>query len=326
MDEFQIIKKYFLPLTNKTSAAKNLEDDVAKISLKKNEYLVLSKDLIIEDIHFKKADGAYKIASKLLLTNLSDLAASGAKPLYYMLGFSSGKNLDEKFVDNFCLGLKDIGKKYKISLIGGDSISSPDRLFFSITILGIKNKNDADLKRSAGKKEDLIFVSGTIGDAFLGLQIRKNKLPENDYLLSRHFFPTAQTKLGLILAKNKLAHAAIDLSDGLLADLNHICQTSKLDAIIYQDKIPLSKEAKLFLKHNNNFSISDLISGGDDYELIFSVNKKFQKEIATLSKKLKTPLTCIGKLTKPKTRQPKISLLNNLNQPITISKYGYKHY
>ena len=176
------------------------------------------------------------------------------------------------------------------------------------------------------KKEDLIFVSGTIGDAFLGLQIRKNKLPENDYLLSRHFFPTAQTKLGLILAKNKLAHAAIDLSDGLLADLNHICQTSKLDAIIYQDKIPLSKEAKLFLKHNNNFSISDLISGGDDYELIFSVNKKFQKEIATLSKKLKTPLTCIGKLTKPKTRQPKISLLNNLNQPITISKYGYKHY
>ena len=326
MDEFQIIKKYFLPLTNKASAAANLEDDVAKISLKKNEYLVLSKDLIIEDIHFKKADRAYKIASKLLLTNLSDLAASGAKPLYYMLGFSSGKNPDEKFIADFCSGLKDVSKKYKISLIGGDSISSPDRLFFSITIFGIKNKNDANLKRSSGEKEDLIFVSGTIGDAFLGLQISKNKLPKNNYLLSRHFFPTAQIKLGNSLAKNKLANAAIDISDGLLADLNHICQTSKLDAIIHQDKIPLSKEARLFLKHNSNFSISDLISGGDDYELIFSVNKKFQKEIETLSKKLRTPLTCIGKLTKPKSKQPKISLLNSLDQPIAISEYGYKHF
>jgi len=326
MDEFQIIKKHFLPLTNKVSAARNLEDDVAKISLKKNEYLVVSKDLIIEDIHFKKSDGAYKIASKLLISNLSDLAASGAKPLYYMLGFSCHKNLDKKFITDFCSGLKDIGKKYKISLIGGDSSSSPDRLFFSITIFGIKNKNDASLSRNSGKDGDLLFASGKLGDAFLGLQISKNKSQKNDYLLSRHFFPTARIKLGLALAKNKLSTAAIDVSDGLLADLNHICQASKLDATIYQNKIPISKEAQLFLKQNNNFSISDLISGGDDYELIFSVNKKFQKEIEALSQKLKTPLTCIGELSKSKNKQPKIFLLDDSNQPITISKYGYKHY
>lgn len=326
MDEFQTIKKYFLPLTNKVSSSGNLEDDIAKILLNKNEYLVLSKDLMIEDVHFKKSDGAYKIASKLLISNLSDLAASGAKPLYYMLGFSSGKNLDEKFIADFCSGLKDVGKKYKISLIGGDSISSPDRLFFSLTIFGTKNKNHSTLSRNSGKNGDLIFVSGTIGDAFLGLQINKNQLQKNDYLQSRHFFPTARIKLGSILAKNKLANAAIDISDGLLADLNHICQVSKLDATIYQDKIPFSKEAKLFLKQNNNINISDLISGGDDYELIFSTNKKFQKEIAILSKKLKISLTCIGSLTKPKNKKPQIHLLDNSNQPIQIVNYGYKHY
>ena len=326
MDEFQTIKKHFLPLTNKISASGNLEDDIAKISLNKNEYLILSKDLMIEDVHFKKSDGAYKIASKLLISNLSDLASSGAKPLYYMLGFSLGKNLDKKFVSDFCSGLKDISKKYKISLIGGDSVSSPDRLFFSVTIFGIKNKNDADLSRNLGKNGDLIFVSGTIGDAFLGLQIQKNKWQKNYYLLSRHFFPTAQIRLGRALAKNKLAKAAIDISDGLLADLNHICQASKLDATIYQDKIPLSQEAQLFLKQNKNFNIHDLVAGGDDYELIFSADKKFQKKIEELSKKLKTPITCIGKLTKPKNKKPKIYLLNNLNQSIPISNYGYKHY
>jgi thiamine-monophosphate kinase len=324
MDEFAIIKKYFSPLTNKISAARNLEDDVAKISCKTNEEIILSKDIFVEDIHFTKADGAYNIASKLLRTNLSDLASSGAKPLYYMLGFSFTKNLDEKFIADFCSGLKNVSKKYKLSLIGGDSISSPDRLFFSITIFGIKNKKDGNLNRNSAKNEDLIFVSGTIGDAFLGLQITKNKIKSNDYLLARHFSPTPRIELGMELAKQKIAGAAIDVSDGLLSDLNHICQSSKLDAIIHQNKIPFSLEAKKILKENN-FTIADLISGGDDYELIFSANKKYLDKIEKLSKKLKTPISCIGQFKKSKTSLPKLTLLNVKNQEVPISKYGYQH-
>jgi thiamine-monophosphate kinase len=329
MDEFEIIEKYFKPLTNKAKEALGLEDDAAAIKIDKNHQLIISKDLMVEDVHFKFSDGGFNIGSKLLNSNLSDLAASGAKPLYYLLGFSKNKNVDEKFIKDFCAGLKESADKYGISLIGGDSVKTTDKLFFSLTIFGQTKKNRS-LKRSTAKKDDLIMVSGYIGDAFLGLKILENKsesslkTQDKNYLLSRHFHPTPRISLGQNLLEKKLATAAIDVSDGLFADLRHICETSNLSAIIYQNQIPLSSSAKLYLQKNPDVAINDLASGGDDYELIFTIKKKDLKKVQKIAERINVKISEIGYMTNSKNKN--LILLNENQQEIPILNYGYKHF
>ncbi|HLD77170.1 MAG TPA: thiamine-phosphate kinase [Rickettsiales bacterium] len=319
MKEFSIIDEYFKKLATDFYASQNLNDDAARISLKNDEELIVSKDLMVEDVHFLKKDGAKKIAAKLLLSNLSDLAASGAKPVYYMLGFS--KNSDEKFVAEFCQSLKIIQEEYGISLIGGDIVACKDKLFFSLTIFGIAKK-DKILSRKNAIAGDLIFVSGQVGAAYIGLLVNLKKKQittfsneEKKYFLDKHFFPKPQIKLGQELVKQNLSRCAIDISDGFLADLNHICQTAKLDAIIFKEKIPLA---------TNKIDFKELISGGDDYELIFTCKKMDENKILNLAKKLKISLTCVGSFKKP-LQSPKIALLDEKNKEIKIEKYGYEH-
>lgn len=319
MKEFDLINKYFKPLTNNISAAQNLADDCAKISLKKDEELVISKDVMIEDVHFLRKDGGYKIASKLLLSNLSDIAASGAKPVYYMLGYS--KNNDEIFNVEFAQGLKTVQDKFKISLIGGDTINSPDRLFFSITIFGIIKKNKSLLRKDA-KADDLIYVSGDIGSAYAGLLISQNKInfeEDNKHYLDSHYFPNPQIKLAQELVKNNLSKCAIDVSDGFLADLKHICDESNLEAIISLNQIPLYKK-----NISTKIDILDLISAGDDYQLIFSANKKDRKKINDVAKKLKIKISEVGYFKKAQNIH-RITLLDKNNKKINYKKYGYEH-
>lgn len=326
MKEFQLIQKYFKPLTKNCQAAAGLTDDVAKFSLKKNEELVISKDLFVEDVHFLLKDGGFKIASKLLATNLSDLASSGAKPLYYMLGFSKNKNLDQKFYQEFAKGLSKVQDDFKIYLIGGDTVSS-EKLVFSITIFGTV-KNDKNLARNKAKNGDLIFVSGSLGDSYLGLKLTAKKLSlqkKYQYLINRHFFPTPRIKLGQKLAEKNLSNCAIDISDGFLADLNHICQASKLNAEIKIENIPTSNSAKNILVADKSFNILDLLSGGDDYELIFSSNPKNYKKIINLSKQLKLDITCVGEFKKSTNKKFGIDLLDKKNNKIKFEKLGYQH-
>jgi thiamine-monophosphate kinase len=320
MREFEIIEKFFKPLSNHNKAAQNLSDDVAKISLKANEELVISKDAFVENVHFLLKDGAFNIASKLLRTNLSDLAASGAKPLYYMLGFSKNKNIDEKFIKEFARGLKEVQNEFNLCLIGGDTVLA-DPLFFSITIFGSVKKGQ-NLARNNAKNGDLIFVSGAIGDAHLGLQgFKSNK----NYLINRHLCPTPRIELGQRLVAEKLSNCAIDVSDGLIADLQHICQASKLDAEIFFDKIPFSKEAKKVLKTNPKKNPLDLLNSGDDYELIFVVSPKNEKKVLTTAKKLKLDLTHIGQFKKSTEKKFTVSLFDQKNHKLTIKKLGYEH-
>lgn len=316
MREFELIEKFFKPLTKGSKAARGLSDDVATISLKSGEELVISKDLFVEDVHFLRRDGAFKIASKLLRTNLSDLASSGATPLYYMLGFSKNNAVDEEFCREFARGLKSVQDEFGLCLIGGDTVSAK-KLFFSITVFGAVKKTKI-LSRSQACAGDLIFVSGTIGDAFLG---RKSAFDAK--LIARHFFPTPRIELGKSLVKNKLSSCAIDVSDGLLADLGHICQASKLAAEIHLAQIPFSPSAQKFFETNSKIKQLDLLSGGDDYELIFSVNPKNKNKIPALSKALGVDLTCIGEF--KKARNFTVTLRDKKNQKIKIEKLGYEH-
>ena len=318
MREFQLIEKIFKPLTKACSAAQDLADDVAKVSLKSGEELVISKDLFVEDVHFLRCDGGFKIASKLLRTNLSDLASSGATPLYYMLGFSKNSSTDEKFCREFARGLKSVQDEFDLCLIGGDTVSA-EKLFFSVTIFGAVKKGKI-LSRGQAESGDLIFVSGNIGDAFLGLKTAFDR-----HTITRHFFPTPRIELGKALLKNNLSKCAIDVSDGLLADLNHLCQASKLNAEIRLDQIPFSKSAQKFFETNSKIKPLDLLSGGDDYELIFSINARHQKKILELAQTLELDLTCIGEFIKPTSQKFHVTLRDKKNTKINIKKLGYEH-
>ena len=328
-DEFEIIKKYFLPLTNGNKAANMLHDDVATISVGSKKDLIVSKDLMAEGVHFNKDDGAYNIACKLLKTNLSDIAAAGGKPLYYLLGFSQNQNLDKNFVKEFCRGLKDVSKQFSLDLIGGDSIKTKDKLCFSVTIFGEIAKKKS-LKRNSAKNGDLIFVSGDIGDAFLGLNLLQknitisNKIHQK-YLLERHLQPIPRVNLGMELIRQNLSQAAIDISDGFLADLLHICEASKLDAVVHQSAIPISTAAKFCLSKNDTINLNQLLSGGDDYELIFTASATNQSKIEKLAKKIGVKITCVGCFKQSK-NQPKIELLDDENKLVKLDSYGWKHY
>ncbi len=319
MKEFQLIEKYFKPLTKSHKAARNLADDVAKIRVKKNEELVVSKDLFVEGVHFLRTDGGFKIASKLLRTNLSDLASSGATPLHYMLGFSKNNSTDEKFLREFARGLKSVQDEFGLCLIGGDTVKS-EQLFFSVTIFGVAKKGKI-LSRNQAQEGDLIFVSGAIGDAFLGLNLQGAE----KYLLDRHFFPTPRIELGKKLLEKNLSNCAIDVSDGLLADLQHLCQSSKLAAEINLHQVPLSPSAKKILQKNSKIKILDLISWGDDYELIFSTNPQNRQKILALSKSLNLDLTCIGEFKKSANKKFSVTLRDAKNQKIKIKTLGYEH-
>jgi thiamine-monophosphate kinase len=351
MQEFKFISELLSPLSSNNylknsskipqniinkNPSQNLIDDVAIIEIPKHK-LIISQDMMIENIHFLKSDGAYNIASKLLLSNLSDIASSGATPLYYTLGFTKNAQLNNQFYKDFVKALHDIQSKFKLILIGGDT-SNSEILAYSITIFGICNKSKI-LSRNQAKIGDDIFVSNHIGDAFLGLNIKniKNKsFNKNEkFLLNKHLIPQPRIDLGFELLNKKLSQCATDISDGLIADLTNICKSSKLNAEIYLDDIPLSNEAKNYIKTHDKYSINDLITGGEDYELIFTTSPNNSKKIQFLAKKLEIKITNIGKITPKKNNQNnkfKVVLYKNrynvnkkFNQ-IFIEKTGYEHF
>jgi len=324
MQEFSLIKNFFKQLSNKKNGL-NLADDCAKLSVKLDHDLIVSKDMVCQDIHFNFSDGPRKIASKLLRSNLSDIAASGGIPKYYMLGFTKSKKINSDFVKKFSQELSDIQKQHKITLIGGDTISSSSKLFYSVTIFA-EIKKGCQMLRSNAKNNDLIFVTGNIGDSYVGFNLKnKNKFNKNipskikKYFIDRHFSPEININFCNFVAEKKISRCAIDISDGILADLKHICTESNLGAIIYKERIPISENLKIFYKDIN---YKKLISFGEDHEIIFSVNPKNKKRILNLAKKLKIKLTYIGVFTN---KSNDLILLDSKNKSIKISKYGYEH-
>lgn len=310
LDEFSVIEHFFRPLIVDDEVALGFGDDAARFCVGDDEEIVVSKDLMLEDVHFFRRDGGFNIGSKLLRVNLSDLAASGARPLYYMLGFSKGAG--EDFLREFCAGLKDAQDEFGLSLIGGDTVRASDKLCFSLTIFGVRKKG-ANLARKNAQDADLIFVSGEIGAAHLGFLQNSGQLGgENG--LKAYFAPCPRVDLGVALLKNGLSDCAIDVSDGFLADLRHICKASNLDGVVFLDKIPMVKE----------LDFKQALSGGEDYELIFTVKKEDKNSVLELAKKLKISLTCVGYMKKSQ-NSAKVRVLDGNNNEILIEKYGYRH-
>ena len=325
LDEFDRIKKYFKPLASAERGSLDLLDDAAVLPIGSDSELVISTDALVEGIHYVGDEDASLIAQKSLRTNLSDMAAMGAAPWAYTLSLILDplkKCSADQWLDSFVAGLQIDQNKYDVCLIGGVSVVGAGPTVISITIIG-KLNNKGPLVRSGALQNDDIYVSGTIGDSAAGLQVIKGSLDFLDfsdqiYLKNRYYLPQPRVALGLALVG--LASAAMDVSDGLIQDMGHLCSASGLAAVINWPNVPLSPPV-ITLLESKSISISAIINGGDDYELLFTAPSILRPDIEELSKKTEVPLTRIGYMTEG----ADVLLMDKENQLISVAGAGFKH-
>jgi len=292
MNEFSIINKYFKPLSKKNSAALKLNDDIF-FDIKKG--VALSTDSYVQGIHFIKPEPKYFL-KKILRASLSDLYCKGIKPNFYFLSLSLNKSIvNHLWLKKFVNILKKEQKKFNISLAGGDTTYST-KFSVTVTVLGY-SKNRPILRKGCCLKDD-IYISGEVGDAFLGLNIIKKKYnfgKYNNFFKKKYHEPNLPFKIYPYL--NKIASSSIDVSDGLAQDLGHICENSKFGATIDLNAIPLSTPCKNLVKRKK-IKVKNIFSNGDDYQVLFTSNRRNRKKILKLSKKLSLKITRIGLINK----------------------------
>lgn len=261
MDEFARIAAFFAPLA--AAAARGLKDDAAVLLPPPGRELVLTTDQMLADIHFLPGDDPSMVARKLLRRNLSDLAAMGAVPLGYLLTIALPVEVPETWLFRFSEGLRLDQEFFNIGLLGGDSSSARTDISLTATLIGHVAPGQA-LPRNGAREGDRLFVTGTIGDAALGLQARLGVLADpTGVLSSRSLLP--DPRVGLELAG--LVSAAIDVSDGLIQDIGHICRESGVGAVIDANAVPTSPQAAAL----GPDYLETRLTGGDDYELVLAV-------------------------------------------------------
>lgn len=314
--EFGLIEKYFTRPT--PSASMGVGDDAALLSLSPGMELAISTDMLVAGTHFFPDTDPRKLGWKTLAVNISDLAAMGAQPRWAMLALALPA-ADEAWLAAFADGFFKCAAQFGVELIGGDTTRGP--LNLSVTILGEVPKNQA-LRRDAARPGDDIWVSGTLGDAALGLAVlqKQVQLDEVGQTHCLRALQTPQPRVALGLALRGIARAAIDISDGLLADLGHILQCSGCGAEISFDDLPRSAAVDAVL--STALGRRCLLAGGDDYELCFTAAPDRRADIAALSQQQQLRLTCAGRVV----AQPGLKLLDKQGQPIKIEETGFDHF
>ena len=293
--EFELIDRYFRPLAGR--AGLGLADDAALLPQEPNKEWVITTDMIVEGVHFLD-DPPEAIAAKALRVNLSDLAAKGAAPFAYLLSLGLGDGWTEAWVAGFAAGLARDQGRYGIDLIGGDTTRSGERTTISITAIG-RLPAGGMVTRDGARVGDIVVVSGTIGDAALGLRARKGELRPKaagdlDHLLRRYLYPEPRVELAPAL--RRFAGAAMDVSDGLLGDLGKLCTASGVSAEINADQIPLSAAARAQLDRDPSL-LPTVLNGGDDYEILCSLRQAEFADFAAEARSAGVPCTAIGRMT-----------------------------
>ena len=290
LGEFDIIARYFAPLATDSSAL-SLRDDAAVLRPPEGLEIVLSCDTVIEGVHFLSEDPPESVGHKALAVNLSDLAAKGARPYVYLLALSlASKQVADDWLEAFVAGLGALQRRSGISLAGGDTTRTPGPLCITITALGLVPHGHAALRHGA-KRGDLLYVTGTIGDAHLGLLLLKQpelagkwRLSKDDvaFLVGRYREPEPRNAIAIPL--RNLASAAIDVSDGLVGDVGKRAAVSHVGAVIEAARVPLSPSARKAVESDPKI-LEALLTGGDDYEIVASVPEasasSFEAEIRT---------------------------------------------
>ncbi len=293
-DEFARIARYFAPLAATFPGAYGLTDDAASFGLAHGEQAVVTTDAVVAGVHFIGDEPPGLIARKALRVNLSDLAAKGARPLGYTLAAVLPQAIDDTWLEAFAAGLAADQAEYGVPLIGGDTVATPGPLTLSITALGVVA--GAMVRRAGARPGDQVYVSGTVGDAALGLAALRGRLAglgaaARGFLVDRYQLPQPRLALGRALAPH--VSAALDVSDGLVADLGHIAACSGVAAVIEQARVPLSAAATAAVAADPA-AYQAVLGGGDDYELLFTASQEKHDIIVKLASAAATPVTVIG--------------------------------
>jgi thiamine-monophosphate kinase len=321
LGEFERIARFFAPLA--APGALGLVDDVALIPGPPGEQYVLKTDAIVEGVHFLPDDPPGQIAQKLLRVNLSDLAAKGATPVGYLLMTALPKSRGDDWLEQFAAGLAADQARYSIGLLGGDSVATPGPATLSVAAIGRIAFGRAVL-RSGARPGDRLYVSGTLGDAALGVLAAKSAelgiaAADRDFLIDRFRLPQPRLNLGARLVG--VASAMMDISDGLVADLGHMAQVSGVAAVIETARLPLSQAASAALASDPK-RMQSVLGGGDDYELLFSAPSHADAALMSLSRELGLSIASIGRIEVGQG----VRVIDGVGRDVKIEIAGYEHF
>lgn len=321
--EFDLIARLFAPLSDAAHGL-DLTDDVALLPTVEGRACVTS-DMIVAGVHFLPDDPADLIARKLVRVNVSDLCAKGATPTACLLSAAFNQDRDTAWLETFARGLAADLAEYNLVLIGGDTVRTPGPDTFSLTAVGDTGEGGL-VRRSGAQAGDNLYVTGTIGDAGLGLMILRGELGTvalgtRTRLEGRYHLPQPRVAFGKALSK--FASAALDVSDGLIADAAHLAQTSGLAAQIEFDRVPLSSSSSRVVKKDQALHLS-LLGRGDDYEILFAAPASTADAIADASGASETPVTRIGTLVEGETGS--VTVLDAQGVAMEIAISGFRHF
>ena len=317
MDEFELIKNYFQKNSKNNPSAKYLNDDVF---FNKNRRLVVSIDTYNEGVHFPDFKYPNLVIKKVIRSSISDLIAKGVKPEYYFIsGCCSKSKFSKKNLKMISKSLNQEQKKYDLKLSGGDTTNF-NKVSFSITCIGFSKKI---VERNKARLNDDIYVTGNLGDSFIGLKSIKNKIKINSklkkYFVNQFYCPNLPYKIYKEI--HKFANTSMDISDGLITDMNKLINKQKLSFEINVNKIPISKNLEFYLKKYKKLKTHHLFNG-DDYQILFTASKKKRLLIKSVGKKMNQKFTIIGKIN----NGYKKNTIKLDNKPLNLSKFkGYSH-
>tara|TARA_B100000315_G_scaffold260336_1_gene320946 strand:- start:5297 stop:6322 length:1026 start_codon:yes stop_codon:yes gene_type:complete len=322
----QRIAKRFGELRNQTLVG--IGDDCAITQPNSKNLQLITTDLLVEGVHFNRHfTNSRDIGYKAMVANLSDIAAMGGTPLQFLTSIAIPPSFTRKDVDALYEGIMKPAKASGVALIGGDTSSSPKKLFLSLTLIG-KVKPSHVIHRTGLQVGDEIFVTGTLGDSNAGLRILKTPphkhIPRASltWLSQRHLRPTARLRAGQLLAKHKIATAMIDLSDGLSGDLARICELNSVGATVNITHLPISKALCTYAHYIGKQAYKIALQGGEDYELLFTVRPESLPRIKRWKTQGLLDATHIGTIT-PKRKGIQIITPAGLLQPMRIKSYDH---
>jgi thiamine-monophosphate kinase len=320
LGEFERIARFFAPLARPEGFG--LLDDAAIAPAGERDY-VLKTDAIVENVHFLPDDPPDRVARKVLRVNLSDLAGKGATPFGYLLTTALPARCDEAWLAGCAAGLAADQAEFGIGLLGGDSVATAGPIVLSVTAVGTV-RGGAMVRRAGARPGDAVCVSGTLGDAALGLRVRRGELDflseaERRHLAERYQLPQPRAGLGPRLVGT--ASAMMDVSDGLVADLGHLCDASSCGAVIELDRVPFSPATRAAVAARPEL-IAAPLAGGDDYELLFTVSQHLVPTLTAIAEAAGVPVAVIGRI-EPGDR-PRV--VDRSGREIEIGETGYRHF
>jgi thiamine-monophosphate kinase len=327
IDEFDLIRRYFAPLSDGEPGALGLRDDAAWLRPDSGMELVVSADAIVAGVHFPTLTAPGDVARRALRVNLSDIAAKGAHARCYTLALQLPDTIDEDWIAAFAAGLAADHDTYGVSLLGGDTTRTSGPLSLSINIFGQVAENNM-IKRSLSGVGDDIYVSGSIGDAALGLASISGDLvvdtaDDRNFLEARFLRPEPRVSLGPALVGT--AAASADISDGLVADLGHICTASDVSAEIHEHLVPLSDAARRLVTDNQPLR-TNLLTGGDDYEIVFTAPVSARDTIVSIASATGVSITRIGRTIPMASGTPAVRVRDETGNIVEAGFGGYRHF